>query len=98
MIDDDGSRGAPARSSALSARDRAILDLEQSAPASPGQKEALIRRELGLGVARYQQLLNSLMDRPAALAYAPLVVGRLQRLRDQRARARADRSFGPTPR
>ncbi|MBD8660428.1 MULTISPECIES: DUF3263 domain-containing protein [Frigoribacterium] len=95
---DEGSRGTGVRAGALSTLDRAILDLEQSPPATPGQKEALIRRELGLGVARYQQLLNSLIDRPAALAYAPLVVGRLQRLRDQRARARADRSFGPTPR
>jgi hypothetical protein len=95
---DESSTSTGVRASALSARDRAILDLEQSATASPGQREALIRRELGLGVARYQQLLNSLIDRPAALAYAPLVVGRLQRLRDQRARARADRSFGPTPR
>jgi hypothetical protein len=97
-VTDERQQAGDVRASALSDRDRAILDLEQRAPASSGQKEALVRRELGLGIVRYQQLLGSLIERPAALAYAPLVVGRLLRLRDRRAQARSDRSFGPTPR
>ena len=95
---DESSRADDVRVGDLSARDRALLDFEQRAPASPAQREAAIRRELGLTPARHQQLLSSLLDRPAALAYAPMLVGRLQRLRDSRSRARAARSFGPTPR
>ncbi|MGD3153893.1 DUF3263 domain-containing protein [Tsukamurella tyrosinosolvens] len=34
---------------------------------------------------RYYQLLNRLLDDPAAVAYAPAVVGRLRRIRDVRA-------------
>ncbi|KQR66277.1 DUF3263 domain-containing protein [Frigoribacterium sp. Leaf172] len=82
----------------LSERDRAILDLEQSATGSTRHKEAVIRRELGLSTARYQQLLNALIERPAALAYAPMLVGRLIRLRDARTLARTTRSFGPPTR
>ncbi|MBF4601024.1 DUF3263 domain-containing protein [Frigoribacterium sp. VKM Ac-1396] len=93
---DENATGDDVRASALSERDRAVLDFEQRAPAAPGAREAAIRRDLGLGVIRYQQLLNSLIDRPDALAYAPMLVGRLQRLRAARHDARATRSFGPT--
>ena len=82
----------------LSERDRRILDFEQDAPRAVAEKEVAVRRELGLSATRYQQLLNSLIDRPAALAYAPMLVGRLQRLRDSRSAARAARSFGTTTR
>lgn len=91
---DENTTGDDVRTSALSERDRAILDFEQHAPLSAGAREAAIRRDLGLGVVRYQQLLNSLIDRPAALAYAPMLVGRLQRLRAARSDARTTRSFG----
>jgi len=93
---DENATGDDVRSSVLSERDRAVLDFEQRAPASAGARESAIRREFGLGVVRYQQLLNSLIDRPAALAYAPMLVGRLQRLRVARHDARSTRSFGPT--
>ncbi|WP_423922662.1 DUF3263 domain-containing protein [Frigoribacterium sp. 2-23] len=82
----------------LTERDRRVLDFERDAPAAPGAKEAAIRRDLGLSVARYQQLLNSLIERPAALAYEPMLVGRLLRLRDARAAARDARSFGSVAR
>ena len=95
---ENGTPGDKVRAVDLSERDRAILDLEQSAPDAGRRKEASIRRELGLSTARYQQLLNSLIDRPAALAYAPMLVGRLLRLRDARSHARATRSFGPPTR
>ena len=97
-MSDESSGSGDVRTSALSERERALLDFEQRAPASPGQKEAAVRRELGLTTARYQQMLGSLLDRPAALAYSPMLVGRLLRLRDERSRARAARSFGPTDR
>jgi hypothetical protein len=78
----------------LTERDRRILDFEQDAPVSVARKEAAIRKELGLTAPRYQQLLGSLIEKPAALAYAPMLVGRLLRLRDSRAEARGARTFG----
>jgi hypothetical protein len=78
----------------LSERERRLLDFEQEAPVSPARKEAAIRKELGLTAPRYQQLLGSLIEKPAALAYAPMLVGRLLRLRDSRAAARSTRTFG----
>lgn len=78
----------------LTERDRRILDFEQAAPLQAARKEAAIRRELGLSAPRYQQLLGSLIEKPAALAYSPMLVGRLLRLRDARSQARVARSFG----
>jgi len=78
----------------LTERDRRLLEFEQDAPVSVARKEAAIRKELGLTAARYQQLLGSLIEKPAALAYAPMLVARLLRLRDSRAEARSARTFG----
>jgi hypothetical protein len=78
----------------LTERDRRLLEFEQDAPTSVARKEAAIRKELGLTAARYQQLLGSLIEKPAALAYAPMLVARLLRLRDSRAEARSARTFG----
>lgn len=77
----------------LSERDRRLLDFEQDSPVSVARKEAAIRKELGLTAPRYQQLLGSLIEKPAALAYAPMLVSRLIRLRDARAAARTARTF-----
>jgi hypothetical protein len=80
--------------SELTERDRTILDFEQRAPQIAARKEAAIRMEFGLTGARYQQLLGSLIEKPGALAYAPMLVGRLLRLRDSREAARSARTFG----
>lgn len=83
---------------ALSDRDRAILDFERSWWTGPGPKEMAIRERLGLSATRYYQLLNGLLDAPDAIAYDPLVVRRLRRLRDRRRRARFEgRSAGDPP-
>lgn len=68
----------------LSDRERAILALEARPWRTPGAKEAAVREQLGIAPARYYQLLNGLLDRPAALAHDPLLVNRLRRLREQR--------------
>ena len=68
----------------LSDRDRAILALEARPWRAPGAKEAAVREQLGIAPVRYYQLLNGLLDRPAALAHDPLLVNRLRRLREQR--------------
>ena len=68
--------------------DRAILDLERQTFALPGAKEQRIRDLFDLDATRYYQRLGQVIDDPAALAYAPVVVGRLRRLRDQGQRRR----------
>lgn len=70
-----------------------LLVFEGDWAARVGAKEAAIRSEFGLPPARYYQMLYVLIDSPAALRYDPLLVRRLQRLRDARARSRAARSF-----
>lgn len=68
--------------------DRAILDFEALHWKYAGGKEAQIRERFGFSATRYYQLLNHLIDTPAALAYDPMLVKRLQRLRTARARRR----------
>lgn len=75
--------------------DLALLDFERRWSARPGGKDAAIRAELGFSSARYYQLLYTLIERPSALRSDPLLVRRLQRLRDSRVRARRARTFGP---
>ena len=73
---------------ALNDRERAILDFERTWWQLPGPKEIAIREHFGLSGTRYYELVQELLDRPDALAYDPLVVRRLRRVRDRRRRAR----------
>jgi hypothetical protein len=43
---------------------------------------------------RYYQVLNTLIDSPAALAFDPMLVKRLRRMRATRQRARSARRLG----
>ncbi len=72
----------------LSEREKAILDFERRWWSLPGPKEASIRRHLAMSATRYYQVLGSLVDSTEALAYDPLVVRRLRRVRDRRRRVR----------
>ncbi|MQS12854.1 DUF3263 domain-containing protein [Streptomyces kaniharaensis] len=72
----------------LSERDRAVLELEGRQWRTAGAKERAIREELGLSGTRYYQLLNALLDRPEAVAHAPVLVNRLRRVREARRAAR----------
>lgn len=75
----------------LSVKDKMTLDLEASWFKYAGAKEARIRVEFDESPTRYYQRLNRLIDQPDVLAYAPLVVKRLRRLRDLRREARSSR-------
>lgn len=75
----------------LSDRDRAILAFEHEWWKHAGAKDEAIRVNFGLSAARYYQLLNALIDTPAAIVYDPMLVRRLQRVRDARTNARATR-------
>lgn len=65
----------------LTDRDRAILDLEKRPFTRNGSKNRAVREELGLTWTRYHQILNTLADTEAALAYAPTQINRIRRLR-----------------
>ncbi|TDB70984.1 DUF3263 domain-containing protein [Micromonospora sp. KC723] len=72
----------------LTEREQRILAFERQWWRHAGAKEQAIRDTFGLSATRYYQLLNALLDRPAALAAEPVLVGRLRRLRASRARTR----------
>ena len=74
--------------------DRALLDFEAAWHRHGGAKEEAIRAQLGVTPARYYQLLGRLIDTEDALAYDPMLVKRLQRIRDDRQRARLARVSG----
>lgn len=79
--------------SGLSERDEQILAFERQWWRHVGAKEEAIRSQFGLSAARYYQLLNAVIDAPAAVRHDPMLVGRLQRARDARTKARAARAF-----
>ena len=75
----------------IAERDAAILDFEDSWFTSTSPKDQAIMEAFGCSSARYYQQLNALLDKPEALAYKPLLVKRLRRLRSQRQAARSAR-------
>lgn len=64
--------------------DRAILDFEKRWFRHAGAKDKAIYDTFDMKPIRYTQRLMALIDNPAAAAYAPQVVNRLRRLREQR--------------
>jgi hypothetical protein len=71
-----------------------VLAFEKQWWQFPGTKEKSIREMFALSPTRYYQVLNDLLDKPAALAAEPLLVRRLRRLRASRQKARSARRFG----
>ena len=69
----------------LSEREQQILAFEAKWWKHAGSKEQAIRDTFGLSSTRYYQLLNALLDNPAALEHDPVLIGRL---RSTRARTR----------
>lgn len=78
----------------LSRRDRDILAFERKWWQFAGAKEQAIKEMFDLSPTRYYQVLNGIIDNPAALAEDPLLVRRLRRLRSSRQRARSARRLG----
>ena len=73
---------------ALSERDVQILAFESKWWKHAGSKEQAIRDTFELSSTRYYQLLNGLLDNPAALAHDPVLIARLRRLRASKSRTR----------
>lgn len=78
----------------LDERSRAVLDFEREAWKLTTTKERAIRERFGFSPARYHQLLHRIIDRPEAIAYDPMLVRRLRRVREARRRARTASGLG----
>lgn len=84
-------------STELSERDIEILQFERQWWKYAGAKEAAIKDLFDMSATRYYQVLNALIDNPAALAADPMLIKRLRRLRSQRQRTRHARRLGVNP-
>ncbi|MFC8021984.1 DUF3263 domain-containing protein [[Kitasatospora] papulosa] len=72
----------------LTQLERSVLEAAQlTTPLRPGPRERYIRERLDMSPTRYFQLLNALLDKPAAWEAKPALM-RLLSARRQRNRAR----------
>ena len=78
----------------LSERDEQVLAFERQWWKYAGAKEQAVRELFEMSATRYYQVLNALIDSPAALAHDPMLIKRLRRLRSSRQRARTARRLG----
>jgi hypothetical protein len=78
----------------LSERDQQVLAFERQWWKYAGAKEQAVRELFDMSATRYYQVLNALIDSPAALAHDPMLVKRLRRMRASRQRARTARRLG----
>jgi hypothetical protein len=78
----------------LTRRDRDILAFERQWWKYAGAKEQAIRELFDMSATRYYQVLNALIDTPAAMTADPMLVKRLRRLRASRQRQRSARRLG----
>ena len=88
LTDDLGVDEVDEAAPALTEREEQILAFERRWWKHAGSKEQAIRDTFGISATRYYQVLNGLLDNPAAIAHDPVLVGRLRRLRSARTRAR----------
>lgn len=68
-----------------------ILTFEKQWWKYAGAKESAVRERFDMSSTRYYQVLNVLIDKPAALAAEPMLVRRLRRLRGARQAQRSVR-------
>ena len=88
-MDNDANPSEP-----LTQREREILAFERTWWKVGGSKERAVRDAFDMSATRYYQILNSLIDSPAALDEDPMLVRRLRRQRAARQRQRAARRLG----
>ena len=85
---------ADVASGELTERELEILAFERQWWKYAGAKEQAVRELFDMSATRYYQVLNALIDRPDALAFDPMLVKRLRRMRASRQRARSARRLG----
>src|ERR1700749_1590420 len=90
---DDGT-AEESSADGLTRRDREILAFERQWWKYAGATEQAIRELFDMSATRYYQVLNALIDTPAALSADPMLVKRLRRLRASRQRQRSARRLG----
>lgn len=78
----------------LTQRDLDILDFERTWWKHAGVKEQAIKERFEMSATKYYQVLNELLELPAAMEYDPILVKRLKRLRVYRQRQRVARLLG----
>jgi hypothetical protein len=78
----------------MSERDREILSFERSWWKQGGSKERAVRDRFDMSATRYYQILNELIETPAAMEEDPMLIRRLRRQRAARQRLRAARRMG----
>lgn len=78
----------------LTQGDLDILDFERTWWKHAGVKEQAIKERFEMSATKYYQVLNELLELPAALEYDPILVKRLKRLRVYRQRQRVARLLG----
>ncbi len=81
----------------LSEHDRELLAFERQWWKHAGSKEQAIRDLFDMSATRYYQTLNALIDTQEALAFDPMLVKRLRRMRAERRRNRSARRLGLRP-
>lgn len=72
--------------------EKRMLDLAGQRWNYPGSLEQRLRDEFGISLTRFWQRVSQLVDTEEALAYAPITVNRLRRLREGRVVSRAARA------
>ena len=81
-------------STGLSEFEIKMLDFERTWWRHAGAKESSIKELFNITPPAYYQLLNNLIDKPAALMADPILVARLLRLRDSRNQGRSSSKLG----
>lgn len=72
--------------------EKRMLDLAGQRWNYAGNLEQVVRDEFGISLTRFWQRVNQLVDTEEGLAYAPVTVNRLRRLREGRVVSRAARA------
>lgn len=78
----------------LTDRELGILAFEAQWWKRSGKKDVAIRELFDMSASRYYQLLNTLLDSPAAFRADPMLIKRLRKARAARQRARAAQRLG----
>ena len=79
---------------AIGEREREILTFERTWWKQGGSKERAVRDRFDMSATRYYQILNELIDSPAAYDEDPMLIRRLRRQRAARQKQRAARRLG----
>lgn len=81
---DEESPATPDEEPLFTPLEEAVFDIEREFPTYGGIKDDVIRSRLDISPITYFQVLNALMKRPEALEREPQIIGRLQRIREQK--------------